>query len=104
MATGAFSPSKKIAQTVTFAPQIARYVRLTALTEAGNRGPWSSAAELNVLGRADPTLSRTGWTIAADSQETSRRTAGPPARSTAATRPTGTAGGTRRRPSRCRTR
>ena len=35
-------------------PRIARYVRLTALTEAGNRGPWSSAAEINVLGRAEP--------------------------------------------------
>ncbi|MFI5893162.1 discoidin domain-containing protein [Actinoplanes sp. NPDC051513] len=69
-ATGSFVPTSRTAQTVTFAPQIARYVRLTALTEAGNRGPWSSAAEINVLGRANPTLSRTGWTIAADSQET----------------------------------
>ena len=61
----------KTAQTVTFDSAIARYVRLTALTEAGNRGPWSSAAELTVLGRADPTLSRTGWTATADSQESS---------------------------------
>ncbi|WP_433372314.1 discoidin domain-containing protein [Actinoplanes sp. CA-142083] len=70
VATGAFSTTKRTAQSVTFAPQIARYVRLTALSEAGNRGPWSSAAEINVLGRTDPTLSRTGWWAAADSQET----------------------------------
>ncbi|MFC7276678.1 discoidin domain-containing protein [Paractinoplanes rhizophilus] len=70
VATGSFSSTKRTAQSVTFAPQIARHVRLTALTEAGNRGPWTSAAEINVLGRANPTLSRTGWTISADSQET----------------------------------
>ncbi|GAA4602481.1 hypothetical protein GCM10023107_60500 [Actinoplanes octamycinicus] len=68
-ATGAFADSQA-AQTVTFAPALARYVRLTALTEAGNRGPWSSAAEINLLGRTDPTLARTGWTATADSQET----------------------------------
>jgi len=39
-------------KTVTFARVSARYIRLTALTEAGNRGPWSSAAEINVLGSA----------------------------------------------------
>src|SRR5512142_255988 len=39
-----------IEKTATFARVDARYVRLTALTEAGNRGPWSSAAEINVLG------------------------------------------------------
>jgi galactose oxidase len=62
----------KTSQTVTFEPRIARYVRLTALTEAGNRGPWSSAAEINLLGRANPTLSRTGWTVTASDQETVR--------------------------------
>ena len=31
-----------------FASTQARYLRLTALTEAGNRGPWSSAAEFNI--------------------------------------------------------
>ena len=35
-----------------FAPRKAKFVRLTALTEAGNRGPWASAAEINVLGQA----------------------------------------------------
>ena len=68
-ATGAFA-DVSTAQTVTFDSRIARFVRLTALTEAGNRGPWSSAAEINLLGRADPTLSRTGWTVTASDQET----------------------------------
>ncbi|GAA4423664.1 phosphocholine-specific phospholipase C [Actinokineospora soli] len=31
-------------------PATARYVRLRALTEAGGRGPWASAAEVGVLG------------------------------------------------------
>ncbi|MFE9428320.1 discoidin domain-containing protein [Kitasatospora sp. NPDC006697] len=35
---------------VDFAPVTARYVRLRALSEAGNRGPWTSAAEIRVLG------------------------------------------------------
>ncbi|WIM98990.1 discoidin domain-containing protein [Actinoplanes oblitus] len=70
-ATGAFLDSKD-AQTVTFAPALARFVRLTALSEAGNRGPWSSAAEINLLGRPDPTLARTGWTVATDSEETAQ--------------------------------
>ncbi|HEX9998965.1 MAG TPA: discoidin domain-containing protein [Actinoplanes sp.] len=60
----------KTAQTVTFDSRLARYVRLTALAEAGRRGPWSAAAEINLLGRSNPTLSRTGWTVAASSQET----------------------------------
>ena len=33
-----------------FTAVTARHVRLTAMTEAGNRGPWSSAAEIEVLG------------------------------------------------------
>ncbi len=37
-------------KTVNFTAVSARYVRLTATTEAGNRGPWSSAAEINLLG------------------------------------------------------
>jgi len=53
-------PDSAPAKTVTFPPQLARYVRLTALTEAGGRGPWSSAAELNLLGRADPTMKSGG--------------------------------------------
>jgi galactose oxidase len=53
-----------------FAPVQARFVRLTALSEAGGRGQWSSAAEVNVLGSSDPNLPRAGWTVTADSQET----------------------------------
>ncbi|HET6358909.1 discoidin domain-containing protein [Streptomyces sp.] len=41
-------------KTLDFTPQSARYVRLTAHTEAGNRGPWASAAEINLAGPADP--------------------------------------------------
>jgi galactose oxidase len=70
-ATGVFVDSIA-AKTVAFDATIARYVRLTALTEAGGRGPWASAAELNLLGRADPTLARTGWIATATSQETVR--------------------------------
>ncbi|WP_239117578.1 discoidin domain-containing protein [Paractinoplanes ferrugineus] len=67
--TGAFT-DVATAQTTTFGSELARYVRLTALTEAGRRGPWTSAAEINLLGRPDPRLTRTGWTATADSQET----------------------------------
>ncbi|MFC0844633.1 discoidin domain-containing protein [Streptomyces noboritoensis] len=35
----------------------ARYVRLVALSEAGQRGPWSSAAEIRLSGPSDPSLS-----------------------------------------------
>ncbi len=43
-------PDTGTEKTVTFTEVRARYVRLTAITEAGNRGPWSSAAEINLLG------------------------------------------------------
>lgn len=45
----------------------ARFVRLTAQTEAGGRGPWSSAAEIGIIGDppAGPPLPRTGWTVVA---------------------------------------
>jgi galactose oxidase len=60
---------------VTFTTVNARYVRLTAITEAGNRGPWSSIAELNLAGDAPNTetagiLSRTGWTATASDSYT----------------------------------
>ncbi|MFF8378499.1 discoidin domain-containing protein [Streptomyces sp. NPDC015661] len=63
------------AKTLGFAPQGARFVRLTAVTEAGNRGPWTSAAELNLLGdpgtpAATVDLPRTGWTARASDEET----------------------------------
>jgi galactose oxidase len=48
-ATGTW-PDDATAKTATFAGTTAEFVRLDALTEAGNRGPWSSAAELNLTG------------------------------------------------------
>ncbi|WP_426978402.1 discoidin domain-containing protein [Pseudarthrobacter sp. O4] len=36
-------------KTVTFTAVSARYVRLIATAEAGDRGPWSSAAEINLV-------------------------------------------------------
>ena len=69
MATGTFADDA-VLKTVTFSTVVTRFVRLTALTEAGNRGTWSAAAEVNLLGGTDPALPRTGWTVAADSQET----------------------------------
>jgi galactose oxidase len=57
---------------VSFPSSSARYVRLTALTEAGGRGPWTNAAEVNLFGYTTAVLPRAGWTVAADSQETSK--------------------------------
>ncbi|GIG56134.1 phospholipase C, phosphocholine-specific [Longispora fulva] len=42
-------PNSATLKSVTFTPATARYVRLQALTEAGG-GPWTSAAEITVLG------------------------------------------------------
>ena len=49
VATGTFTDDAQ-AKTVNFPPVTGRYLRLRALTEAGNRGPWTSAAEITVLG------------------------------------------------------
>ncbi|MFG2335155.1 discoidin domain-containing protein [Streptomyces yangpuensis] len=62
-------------KTLGFAPTGARFVRLTAITEAGNRGPWTSAAEIDLLGdpgtpAATVDLSRAGWTATASDEET----------------------------------
>ncbi|MET3920340.1 discoidin domain-containing protein [Arthrobacter sp. UYEF20] len=59
-------PDTSAEKTVAFTPVSARYVRLTATTEAGNRGPWSSAAEINLLGQSGnpppaPGGSRGSW-------------------------------------------
>lgn len=49
----------------TFSSVSARYVRITALTEAGNRGPWTSAAEFGVLALSNtapvPVVSKGSW-------------------------------------------
>ncbi|KAI9851152.1 MAG: hypothetical protein M1838_004361 [Thelocarpon superellum] len=44
----------------TFETQPARCVRLVALSEAGNRGPWSSGAEINVFAAASYTPPASG--------------------------------------------
>lgn len=51
-ATGAFADDSS-SKTLTFTSQSARYVRLNAMTEAGNRGPWSSAADI-IISYANP--------------------------------------------------
>jgi galactose oxidase len=49
VAQGTWADTKAEKQ-VTFPMAEARYIRLTATTEAGGRGPYSSAAEINVIG------------------------------------------------------
>ena len=39
----------------SFVTKPARYVRIIAITEAGNRGPWMSAADINVFAAASYT-------------------------------------------------
>ncbi len=46
------SPDDGVPKTLRFWPARARYVRFRALTEAGGRGPWTSAAEVAPLGWA----------------------------------------------------
>lgn len=50
-------------------PAATRYVRLEALSEV-NGNPWSSMAEVNLIGADGQVLPRTGWTVSADSAET----------------------------------
>jgi galactose oxidase len=59
VSSGTF-PDSAAQQTVVFPAAGARYVRLTALTEAGGRGPWSSAAEITVLGPTGSVVSQRG--------------------------------------------
>ncbi|WP_211357079.1 discoidin domain-containing protein [Nocardioides rubriscoriae] len=48
-------------------PVLARYVRVLARTEAGSRGPWSTAAEVNLYGPpTGPSLDPAGWGVTAD--------------------------------------
>ncbi|MFI5801233.1 discoidin domain-containing protein [Streptomyces sp. NPDC051561] len=73
VATGTLADDNTV-KTLSFAPKGTRYVRLTALTEAGGRGPWSSAGEINLLGDPGTTagvvdLPRDGWTAAASDSE-----------------------------------
>jgi galactose oxidase len=68
--TGTFADDATL-KTVTFATVRARYARLTALGEAGDRVSWVGAAEVDLLAGTDPALPRAGWTVSADSQDTS---------------------------------
>ncbi|WP_406733366.1 discoidin domain-containing protein [Streptomyces sp. NBC_01794] len=73
VATGTLADDNTV-KTLSFAPKGARYIRLTATTEAGNRGPWTSAAEINLLGDPGTTASvvdlpRDGWTATASDHE-----------------------------------
>ncbi len=76
VATGTWADDKTL-KTADFQGVRARYVRLTALSEAGNRGPWTSAAEIGLLGDppTGPAFPRTGWTVAADSEDSQTYTA-----------------------------
>ncbi|WP_018350186.1 TIM-barrel domain-containing protein [Longispora albida] len=51
--TGTFADTSA-EKTVSFPAATGRYLRLRAITEAGNRGPWTSAAELTATGTAVP--------------------------------------------------
>ena len=56
-------------KSTTFTAVNARYVKITATTEAGNRGPWTSIAELNIYsGTANPPASNVGghWDLTID--------------------------------------
>ena len=68
-------PDTVAEKTATFLAVSARFVRLTATTEAGNRGPWSTAAEINLLAgqtAATRVLPRGGWTASASDEEVAR--------------------------------
>jgi galactose oxidase len=74
VATGTWADDAQL-KTAQFASVTGRYVRLTGLSEAGGRGPWSSAAELNLLAPAAGTvdgdaIAATGWSATASDQET----------------------------------
>lgn len=44
-----------VLKTTIFSTAPARYVKLTALTEAGGRGSWTTAAEINIFSSTNPT-------------------------------------------------
>lgn len=60
-------PTLKVA---AFETVPARYIRIQAITEAGDRGPWTSAADINVYAAIlGSPLSRTSWTATCDSYQ-----------------------------------
>lgn len=66
-ATSGSWPDNADSKLAEFGPISARYFRLTALSEAGNRGPWSSASEINLL---DGSSKMADFQVSVDSQET----------------------------------
>ncbi|MEU6898070.1 TIM-barrel domain-containing protein [Streptomyces virginiae] len=53
VASGTFADTAA-AKTTALTPKTGRYLRLRALSEAGGRGPWTSAAEITLTGRPAP--------------------------------------------------
>ncbi|MBW1595642.1 TIM-barrel domain-containing protein [Streptomyces sp. JJ38] len=53
VATGAFADTAA-EKSIALKPKTGRYLRLRALTEAGDSGPWTSAAEISATGAAVP--------------------------------------------------
>ncbi len=91
VASGSFTDSAT-EKTVTFAAKTGQYIRLLALTEAGNRGSWTSAAEINVIGiSAGPTFTPTNTptrTPTASNTPTNTPTRTPPPSNTPTRTPT----------------
>ncbi len=54
---------------VHFTPRPARYVKFVALSEAGNRGPWTTVAELGFTAPRSHDLHRDGWVATADNAQ-----------------------------------
>ena len=66
VASGTYANDKTLKQS-KFPSTSARYLRFTAITEAGNRGPYASAAEINLLTGNNPS---DAFTVTVDSEET----------------------------------
>lgn len=67
VASGTWADDRSI-KLAAFVPTEGRYVKLTALSEAGDRGPWASAAEVELYApQADRALDTAGWRVTADS-------------------------------------
>lgn len=69
VAVGSYYNDLKLKKT-SFVNKLARYIRVTAKNNA-NGGQSTSVCDINVYGLPDPPLSRSAWTVSADSQEVS---------------------------------
>ena len=68
MAVGTYFDDAKL-KTTTFTPGTARYVKITSLSEAGNRGSFVSIAEVNVYDATDlppPPATAGSWGLTID--------------------------------------